>query len=220
MPQKAQEIFIYSIIHKITCVASANRQLIRKHVSLPALYTSWRHARLVRINCLLAEVTRVILWSNRYDRVDRYLLYWIPGCRYTVQWFNSRRAFWGTIPGGVVDFSLFHEPNLSDPNPQTADIKSGYRGRESRTRIQRTLRLRNSVRKLLINIPFYIPYDISYCQWDVTVTARKLAVSDGPDGYIYHYGLDFWLTEGIFFYFHYHVSDCLCIKYEVSRLSR
>ena len=33
-----------------------------------------------------------------------------------------------------MDFSLFHEPNLSDPNPQTADIKSGYRGRESRTR--------------------------------------------------------------------------------------
>ena len=32
-----------------------------------------------------------------------------------------------------MDFSLFHEPNLSDPNPQTADIKSGYRGRESRT---------------------------------------------------------------------------------------
>ena len=33
-----------------------------------------------------------------------------------------------------MDFSLFHEPNLSDPNPQTADIKSGYRGRESRTK--------------------------------------------------------------------------------------
>ena len=28
-----------------------------------------------RIKCLLAEVTHVILWSNRYDRVDKYLLY-------------------------------------------------------------------------------------------------------------------------------------------------
>ena len=43
------------------------------------------------------------------------------------------RAFWGTITDGVVDFWLFHEPFRSDPNPQTADIKSGYRGREPRT---------------------------------------------------------------------------------------
>ena len=58
---------------------------------------TWRHdvykagnETCFRINCLLAEVTHVILWSNRYDRVDKYLLYWIPGCRYTVQWFNCR----------------------------------------------------------------------------------------------------------------------------------
>ena len=38
-----------------------------------------------------------------------------------------------TIPGGVVEFWLFDVPNRSDPIPQTADIKSGYRGRESRT---------------------------------------------------------------------------------------
>ena len=42
------------------------------------------------INCLLAAVTHVILWSNRYDPVDKYPLYWIPGCRYAVQWFNCR----------------------------------------------------------------------------------------------------------------------------------
>ena len=28
-----------------------------------------------QINCLLAEVTHVILWSNRYNRVDKYPLY-------------------------------------------------------------------------------------------------------------------------------------------------
>ena len=56
---------------------------------------TWRHdvfkagnETCFRINCLLAEVTHVIFWSNRYDRVDKYPLYWIPGCRYAVQWFN------------------------------------------------------------------------------------------------------------------------------------
>ena len=58
---------------------------------------TWRHdvykagnETCFQINCLLAEVTYVILWSNRYDRVDKYPLYWIPCCRYTVQWFNCR----------------------------------------------------------------------------------------------------------------------------------
>ena len=40
----------------------------------------------------------------------------------------SPGAFWSTIPGSVVDFRLFHEPFLSDPNPHIAD-----RGRESKT---------------------------------------------------------------------------------------
>ena len=102
----------------------------------------WRHdvyragnETCFRINCLLAEVSHVILSSNRYDRVDKYPVYWIPGCRYTVQWFNSTvaRAFCGTIPGSVVDFWLLHEPYRSEPNPQSANIKSGYMGRESRT---------------------------------------------------------------------------------------
>ena len=48
---------------------------------------------------------------------------------------HTSPRFSAPIPGGVVDFSLFHELNLSDPNPQTADIKSGYRGRESRTSV-------------------------------------------------------------------------------------
>ena len=56
---------------------------------------TWRHdvnkagnETCFQINCLLAEATHLILWSNRYDRVDKYPLYWIPGCRYAVQWFN------------------------------------------------------------------------------------------------------------------------------------
>ena len=58
---------------------------------------TWRHdvykagnETCFRINCLLAEVTHVILWSIRYDRVDKYPLYWIPDCRYAVHWFNCR----------------------------------------------------------------------------------------------------------------------------------
>ena len=31
------------------------------------------------------------------------------------------------IPSGVAKISSFYEENLSDPNPQTADIKSGIR---------------------------------------------------------------------------------------------
>ena len=88
-------------------------------------------------DCLLVEVTHVILWSNRYDQVDKYLLLKIEfqAAGTLCTGLIVARAFWGTIPGGVVDFSLFHESNLSDPNPQTADIKSGYRGRESRTNL-------------------------------------------------------------------------------------
>ena len=63
---------------------------------------TWRHdvykagnETCFQINCLLVEVTHLILWSNRYDRVDKYPLYWIPGCRYAVQWFNCRRGLLG-----------------------------------------------------------------------------------------------------------------------------
>ena len=31
------------------------------------------------------------------------------------------------IPSGVAKISSFYEENLSDPNPQTGDIKSGIR---------------------------------------------------------------------------------------------
>ena len=69
-----------------------------------------------RINCLLAEVTHVILWSNRYDRVDIN----IPFIEFQAALCNGlivARAFWGMIPDGVVDFSFFHEAYLSDPTP-------------------------------------------------------------------------------------------------------
>ena len=74
--------------HRVICHRNAGSRRTRR---------AWRHdvnkagnKTCFRINCLLAEATHVILWSNRYDRVDKYLLYWIPGCRYTVQWFNCR----------------------------------------------------------------------------------------------------------------------------------
>ena len=92
--------------------------------------TRWRHdvyksgnETCFRINCLLAEVTHVLLWSNRYDRVDKYPLYWIPGNGLIVA-----RAFWCTIPGGVVDFSLFHEAYLSDPTHTNRRYKKWVKG--------------------------------------------------------------------------------------------
>ena len=37
------------------------------------------------------------------------------------------RYYLTAIPSGVAKISSFHEESLSDPNPQTADIKSGIR---------------------------------------------------------------------------------------------
>ena len=87
-----------------------------------------------RIKCLLAEVTHVILWSNRYDRVDKYLLYWIPGCRYAVHLFDCRPGLLRHDTWRCRGFFRFFMNQISlTLIPQIADIKSGYRGRESRT---------------------------------------------------------------------------------------
>ena len=74
-----------------------HRAIYHRNASSRGTRRAWRHdvykagnETCFHINCLLAEATHVILWSNRYDRIDKYLLYWIPGCRYAVQWFNCR----------------------------------------------------------------------------------------------------------------------------------
>ena len=54
-----------------------------------------------------------------------------------------------------MDFLLFHESNLSDPNPQTADIKSGYRGRESLTNFGRFIMIILSDRFLMPDSMFF-----------------------------------------------------------------